>query len=167
MTKKIAALAIFGLLAAAIALPASPAHAAPFAGAALCTTDLPEWPASAPQSAPDCVGTSVGAGLGVVCLPTCAFRATVEQYDEQCTLNEPPLIGTANGTMYVDPGSGEVEVGDYNWTRVGVAALVLPVSGATVAGVAAFVPSIPLGTCAAPARPFHVTVAGVAVGTAL
>lgn len=156
---------VFSLLAAtaivgALLVPALPATAAPFAGAATCSVTLSTWPTPAGGNA-DCSGTAAGAFLptGPVCTPTCGFRAHVDAYAEPCVAGEPPLTGTAEGDLYVNPGSGEVHVSAYAWVRVGVVAVLVLDGGA---GVAAFAPLPPLPTCAASGS-LNAQVVGLAV----
>lgn len=145
----------------AFVLPATSASAAPFAGVGQCAVNLPQWPTTAPQGAPDCVGIAVGAGVfGGSPTPCagCEFRATVAQYSEPCVAGEPPLVGFANGRL----SAGGNDVGGYNWIRVGLTAVLVPLAPGTTVGVAAFAPLPPLGTCANP-LPLTANVIGVAV----
>lgn len=163
--KKIATLLSVGLIAGAMLLPAAPAHAA-FAGAAKCDVTLPTWPTTTTQAGGDCDGqVLLGAQVPPVppqtCTPVapCSFKATVDHYNETCgpqgTL---PPLGTADGTLFVN---GQSE-GGYNWVRVGLTAVLVPVAPGASAGVAVFEPHLPLPTCAAPGS-LTATVVGAAV----
>jgi hypothetical protein len=172
LMKRIAVLAILGLVAASLVVPSTTAQAATGVAVGTCSVTLPQWPTDSGSVGGDgCTGTAIGAGIDsgsatpLVCIPGCGFSATVENYSEPCVLNEPPLVGTANGVIRVDAnndGSYETEFGSYSWTRVGVVAIILPngADPAGSAGVAAFVPSLPLGSCSEPASNYGVTVAG-------
>ena len=180
--KKLGLLLCMAVIASAFVLPTAPAHAS-YAGAATCDVTLSVWPTTSTQSNPTpCVGVTAGAkcevGVGfpppsadVDCAVdggctvsvgpitvVCSFSASVDHYSEVCgpqgTL---PPLGTADGTLTV----GTENVGSYNWLRVGLTAVLVPVAPGTSAGVAAFVPHTPLPTCAAPG-PLTATVVGVA-----
>lgn len=160
--KKIAMLLSVGLLAGALVLPAAPAHARPFAGAAKCDVTLSVWP-SPNGAGGSCDGTAFGVDVGAsaTCLPPggCTFSASVDHYNETCAPGgQLPPVGTADGTLTVN-GNNE---GGYNWLRVGLTAVLVPVAPGTSAGVALFQPHLPLPTCAAPG-PLTATVVGVAV----
>ena len=147
MKKKLLVAVLAGLVAAAIVAPA-PAQANPFVGAADCTVTL-AWPGS---GSADCNGSAFGVdvGGGATCVPPtgCTFNAHANVYGEECVASEPPLVGTASGTLSI---SGS-QVGTFSWTRVGVVAVLLPVvDGSSSAGVAAFAPQgTSLPTCADP-----------------
>ena len=162
--KKIAMLLSMGLIAGAMVLPAAPAHAA-FVGAGTCEAHLSVWPTSAGTDG-DCSGGTlpnvvVGANTGGQTCAPCAFTASVVHYNETCgpqgTL---PPLGTADGTLFAD-GTPQ---GTYNWLRVGLTAVLVPVAPGTSAGVAAFLPHPPLPTCAAPG-PLSASVVGVAASS--
>ena len=168
MRKKITGLIALALIAGAMVVPASPAKADSYAGVGHCVANLPAWPLDS-GSGGSCSGGLLAAGVGltdsrspVVCAPTaCTISATVDQYQEPCLIpGEPPLIGTANGTLTITangplPGSTSSR---YNWVRVGLTAVLLYPE---TAGVAAFVPLPPLGSCGAP-LPLNAHVVGIA-----
>jgi hypothetical protein len=173
MKKRISLLLTFGVIAGALILPANAAHAT-FAGAAGCQANLPQWPTTSAQSAPDCGGgalptdgLAVGAGIiggtPTACIPTaCSFKASISSYQETCVGPLPPALGTASGTITVTRNAdGQTTSAPYSWVRVGLTAVIVP-GGANAAGVAAFVPVPPLGTCAAP-LPLTAHVVGAAV----
>ena len=158
--KKLIGLIAVVAIAGAMVAPATNASAAAVGGAVgACQANLPQWP-SPGGSAPDCStgdlpveGLAVGGLLpGTVCTPTCTFAASVQNYSEPCFLNEPPLLGNANGELKLNGGV----VAEYQWVRVGLTAVVVvnPSGSSTVdagAGVAAFLPDPRgLGTCANP-----------------
>jgi hypothetical protein len=87
----------------------------------------------------------------------CQFEASIDAYNEVCVANLPPLFGTASGRLYVDGG----DVGGYNWLRIGLTAILVPLAPGTSAGVAAFLPLPPIPTCAAPG-PLTAEVVGAA-----
>jgi hypothetical protein len=155
-------LAVVGLLAAAV-LPASPAQAAG-AGVAVCNVSVNPWPGTG-SNAP-CVGTATGAftdgtGTPFICAPSCPLNASVDSYGETCVAGEPPLVGTASGTLSINNGQ---LAPTYNWSRVGLVA-VITTAGPTGAGVAAFIPvDTTIPSCAAPGQ-LDVTVAGLALFT--
>lgn len=180
--KKIALLLSAGLVAGALVLPATPAHAT-FAGAATCDVTLDIWPTTATRAnSSSCTGTAVGVATTIPGIPPvppvppppppplatcphagvpptqCTFEATVGAYNETCVGPLPPPVGTASGNLIVD-GTPQ---GTYNWLRVGLTAVLVPVAPGTSVGVAAFLPHPPIPTCAAPG-PLTATVVGVAV----
>lgn len=173
--KKIALLLSVALVAGAFVLPAAPARAS-FAGGATCDVTLDVWPTTATRAnSTDCVGEALGVssdmsqsaakscGIHVWGPPPqydfdCDLWASIAAYNETCVGPLPPPLGTASGTLTVD-GRDE---GGYNWLRVGLTAIIVPVAPGTSAGVAAFVPHPPIPTCAAPG-PLLATVVGVAV----
>jgi hypothetical protein len=156
LSKKITALLVMGLIVGSIAAPA--AQARPFAGLAVCNTDTFEWPGSGSTA---CRGTATGVDVASPTSPVVqgSLVANVDSYGETCTLlGEPPLIGTANGTLEVNGN----DAGTFSWTRVGVLAILNPAQG-DAAAVAAFVPHFPgttIPTCAQP-QPITATVAGL------
>ena len=168
MKKKLISLAVASLVLGALILPATSAHAATAGAAAgTCQVTLPTWPTPA-GGGPTCgngslqgpagpsvpvPGVAIGAFLpgGPICLPTCTFSASVVNYAEGCQAGEPPLTGTADGTLFLNG----TPVATYEWTRVGLTAVIVvhPIPASTVsagAGVAAFLPLPPLPTCANP-----------------
>ena len=165
--KKIAMLISMGLVAGALVIPAAPARAAfaAFAGAGTCEAHFSLWPTPWGTGA-DCGSSSKGVPnvvLGasnsgpMTCAP-CSFTASIDHYSEPtaCGPVLPPL-GTADGTLYAD---GQPQ-GTYNWLRVGLTVVLVPVAPGTSAGVAAFVPEPPLPTCVAPG-PLNAEIVGVA-----
>ena len=169
--KKLISLAAACLIVSAM-LPMATASAAPTgAAAAACHAVLGVWPtpggggAFCGQGDLTVAGQGEGYAYGVfvpgpVCVPNCPFFANVDGYSEPCFAAEPPLTGTASGTLNV--GGFESR---FSWTRVGLVA-VLTLDGTGGAGVAAFVPDVgpgqPLPTCDAPGR-LEAHVAGVAL----
>jgi hypothetical protein len=162
--KKIGVLLAVALIAAAFVVPASPAKANPFVGAAECEITLPVWPTTgANTSGPVCGGQAVGvdATNPTGCLTPCGFSATVASYNETCVTLPPPLpqsglpppLGFANGTITSPVNS------DFNWIRVGLTAVIVPPE---TAGVAAFAPLPPLPSCGA-ASSLTAQVVGVAL----
>jgi len=159
LTKKLSALVISGLLLGALLAP-SPAQARPFAGAATCNVNLPQWPGAGSAT---CNGTAVGIDVAApaACVATCAFQANVTEYSEICVLGEPPLIGSAKGTLVI----GGAPQGAFTWTRVGLTAVIASTTNPAgeALGVAAFAPlTLPPPTCENPG-PLNAQVAGVAV----
>ncbi len=165
--KKISALLMAATIASSLLVisagPASASDGSPAAGAFVfsCTANLPEWPS--PGNSGNCNNlVSAGAGVhGTTPFTATSLNATFD-YNEPCVLAEPPVAGFANGTATL--GAAEV---DFSWVRVGLVAVIT--TGAprfghdhtgAGAGVAAFAPLPPLGTCAAPA-PLTAIVAGV------
>jgi hypothetical protein len=172
-----------GVIAGALFIPATAAHAT-FAGVAGCQANLPQWPTTSAQSASDCAdgslptdGLAIGAGIiggsprgCAVWANTnppsggfrCKFRASISSYQETCVGPLPPALGTASGTITVTDTSDNASTSaPYSWVRVGLTAVIVP-GGGNAAGVAAFVPVPPLGTCAAP-LPLTAHVVGAAV----
>jgi hypothetical protein len=147
--KKLVGLVAVVAIIGAMLLPGTPASAAKV-GAAVgqCEVTL-AWPGSG--GANPCTGVAAGGVfLDHVCVPLCNFSASVAGYGEECFAGEPPLLGNANGTLFLDG----TPVGSYEWLRVGlVAVLTVDPDGSGTeagAGVAAFVPQPPLGACNAP-----------------
>ena len=184
MRKRLVAAVTLGLLASALVIQAPAAHAAnveTFAGAAECKVTL-QFPNPAGGAAtcngtigPIGVGASVNTGTNppsattTVCVTVakpCTFTANVAAYTEPCPIPSlplvPPLVGTANGTFTVSDGTNSSTFG-FTWVRVGLTAVLVPALGGQSAGVAAFVPTPPLGTCQAP-LPLTAEVVGVAAG---
>jgi hypothetical protein len=199
------------LAVGAMILGTVPAQAkGPLAGVAVvhCQVTLGAFPATVKTTnATNCTGEAVGlfAGLtqvgpevavGVAAAAT--FTATV-QYDEQCVLGEPPLVGFANGRITVAPVTvtdtappGAVHADGvfntpYDWTRVGLVALVFDGKLATKKGplqttltynngteqvqdavgsvaLAAFVPRLGLGNVCPAGAPLLADVAAVDLG---
>lgn len=167
--KRLSGLLVLALVGAAFVLPSAPAHAR-FVGAAKCDVTLGVWPTTTTLSnSTDCTGSAYGTdgSVSLSCLVTgtppsvsagCSFDASVSHYLEVCGPGgTPPPIGTADGTLTVN-GTNQ---GGYNWVRVGLTAVLVPVAPGSSAGVAAFVPHQPIPTCAAPG-PLTATVVGVA-----
>jgi hypothetical protein len=160
--KRISMLLAMGLVAGALVLPAAPAHAS-FAGVAKCDVTLGTWPTTTTLSnATPCAGQAVGVATGspTACVGAslCTFSASVDHYNETCAGGQLPPLGTADGTLTVN---GQ-DQGSYNWLRVGLTAVLVPLAPGTSAGVAAFVPHPPLPTCDAPGS-LLATVVGAAV----
>jgi hypothetical protein len=163
IVKKLAVMLSVALVAGAFVIPASPAKAQPFVGAAECRITLPVWPTTGPNtSGPVCNSATpigavgVDAGGSQVCAPVaspCNFSATVASYNETCVNPLPPPLGFANGTI-TSPINA-----DFNWVRVGLTAVLVP--GET-AGVAAFAPLPPVPSCGA-AGTLTAQVVGVAL----
>lgn len=163
-------------------LPAAPAHAA-LTGAATCDVTLDTWPTTTVSvNSSGCVGMVLGMHCGVNILPIppgpgldcpippltcivhtsppsvgCSFDASVDHYQETCVGGLPPPLGTADGRLTVDGQAA----GTYNWLRVGLTAILVPLGPGSTAGVAAFVPHPPIPTCAAPGQ-LTATVVGFA-----
>ena len=188
--KKLSILLVMGVIGGALVLPIAPAHAR-FVGAATCDVTLDVWPTTTTRSnSTPCTGLATGLAdpstisctiqvlpppPSVTCNPRCKISitippppdptvrcvvsASVDHYNETCgpqgTL---PPLGTADGTLTVD-GTAE---GGYNWVRVGLTAVLLPLAPGSTAGVAAFAPHPPIPTCAAPGQ-LTATVVGAAV----
>lgn len=165
MSKKMLVVAAVVMSIGLIVAPIAPASAGTVTGGLgfTCTATLPAFP-TASGSGATCTGTSVGVVAGTLDsgAPYAvggvgAMNAFNINYAEGCVLNEPPLLGTANGQAQIDVTTGlpgTVTAG-FDWTRVGLTAVVLTnntkvttaagVATATVqpgAGVAAFAPLI-------------------------
>lgn len=160
--KRIAVLVTMTLIAGAFVLPAAPAEAR-FAGAARCEVTLPEWPTNGVRATnTSCVGDVYGVDLTNPLAPDSLvaepFELTIESYNESCTLGTPPAIGRYDGTI-TKPAMGHFEA-----ARVGATLVFAPViEGSKVAGVGAFVPTVPLGDCPNH-QPLTVTIAGLQHG---
>ncbi|HEY7873802.1 MAG TPA: hypothetical protein VIG64_01640 [Actinomycetota bacterium] len=167
MKKSIGLIALTAVVGAML-VPATSASAAKVgAGVGECRVTL-AWPGSG--GAGDCTGLAVGGVfLDHLCLPTCALAASVDSYSNICIGGLPPLIGEARGTLSLD-GS---HIGSYHWVRVGAIAVItvdpadpsaVETAGSstvdTGAGVAAFLPLPPFGTCANPNPAMSVEIAG-------
>ena len=169
--KIVGAIALTAVVAGAIILPATTASATVTGVVGIqCTASLPAFPTA--SGGGTCSGLSAGAGAGVddqgapyaIAGPG-AFNASFA-YNEACVLNEPPLLGAANGQASVtgltsNQGSARLDT-NFAWTRVGVVA-VLITSGTRVSfldnghtatavtpdvGVAAFAPLLgPTNVC--------------------
>lgn len=174
MSRKLVALILMGLLIGAVFVPAT-AQAGTAVGAVSCKTDAFTWPGAGGGFS--CTGNAFGvdASAGANCVvgagtAGCAFRADVATYSELCGVdpNVPPVAGFATGSLHLDhDNNGTLEAhGTFNWVRVGLTAVLLPL-GADSVGVAAFVPhtSTPgvVPTCNAPDTGFTADVAGVGV----
>lgn len=126
-----------------------------------CEAVLPVWPTIA-GSGGTCEGTASGEfthGTTPIVFVNANFSASFE-YEEACALNEPPLVGLAEGTATIRDANNVVTV-SFTWARVGLtAAIVLTgvtvnghahsgaVPGVVGAGTAAFAPLPPIPTCA-------------------
>ena len=157
--KKISVLVAIGLIASAFVLPSSPAKANPFGGAAQCEITLPVFPTTGRTGVDDnCDGVAVGIDLGgpTPCV-ACTFSADVAGYNETCVPPLPPPLGFADGTI-TSPVTSR-----FQWVRAGLTAVLLVPQ---TAGVAAFAPLPPIGTCGAPG-PLTAEVVGVAFGPVL
>ena len=160
--KALGAVALAGLVAAAIVVPAGSAGASVTGVVGLtCTANLPSFPTA--NGAGTCSGTSAGLGAGLTddgqpfaLAGPGTFDASFA-YNEECVAGEPPVIGFANGSATVTGGTsteGAFTLNtNFNWTRVGLTAVILTsgtnvnfASGRTAtavapdAGVAAFAP---------------------------
>lgn len=148
---------------------ASPANAALGDAAATVyvgNATLPTFPcASAPA---ECTGgnfaSTIAAGAGLqsaapaVCLPPgCKVTSTGFSYTETCAPGQAagaPLLGTAHGPFTESDATRTYIQGTFNWTRVGLTAVILINTTVPSAGlgasVAVFVPSTPVGDCGLP-----------------
>ena len=168
--KKLVGLVAVVAIIGAMLLPGTPASAAQ-AGklAAACQVTL-AWPGSGSTTCGDGKLPDEGLAVGVlapsyVCLPSCDFVASVDSYSEECFAGEPPLLGNANGTFFLNGNPAA----DYDWVRVGADAVVTlnevgPSQTPTGGGTAMFVPEPPLGTCAAPNPAMVAHVSGEVTG---
>ncbi|HEY7873804.1 MAG TPA: hypothetical protein VIG64_01650 [Actinomycetota bacterium] len=168
--KKLIGLIAVTAIVGAMLVPATSASAAQ-AGklAAACQVTL-TWPGSGSTSCGRGKLPAEGLAVGVlapshVCVPSCGFEASVDSYSEECFAGEPPLLGEASGTFFLNGSPAS----DYDWVRVGGTAVVTlnpvgPSETPTGGGTAAFVPEPPLGTCAAPNPAMVAHVAGEVTG---
>jgi hypothetical protein len=178
-----AAVAATACMAAAIGTPLS-AHAAVAEGGAVvleCTADLPHFGSATSQTDGTCgngLVNAADAGAAATVSPNSAAAGvgspsvTVSTYDETCAGSAPPALGFSTGSLngsFSTPAAtaGSFSV-DYDWTRVGLTAVVLlsnpngdtsgvvenTVQSATLglayadgAAVAAFAPLPPLNVC--------------------
>jgi hypothetical protein len=141
---------------AGVASASAPEEASPAAGAAIiaCQANLPSWPSSG--SSGTCTNTAAaGVGLHGTTPATITSINASFSYSEPCFAGEPPLLGNASGTATLGSSAGPITV-SFDWVRLGLTAVVVT-SGPTAgghphggagAGVAAFAPLPPLGTCA-------------------
>ena len=160
MNKRLIALALTGLLVGAIFAPTA-ARADTAIGVVECTTDEFVWPGGTDSGNPgfSCNGTATGVHGTSACV-MCDFEAKVTFYAELCDLGLPPLAGFANGEILLDSAAH----GTFDWVRVGLVAVLVPVAtGADSAGVAVFVPEpseTAVPSCAVPDEHFKAVVAG-------
>ena len=180
MKKIMTLLAATALVGSALFATAGAATAkedgSPAVGAAIiaCQAHLPAWPTLG--SSGTCTNTAaVGVGLhGTTPATITSINASFD-YSEPCFLGEPPLLGNASGTATLGSSAGPISV-TFDWVRVGLTAVVVTSGpnagghdhGGAGAGVAAFAPLPPLGTCAPGGSiPLTAQVAGVAATAGL
>jgi hypothetical protein len=153
LKRKFVALVLLGLMLGALFVPTA-AHAQ-FAGALTvdCTLAFPS-----PGGNTNCSGS----GFGATAAPAACVGCTVTvnaSYSEPCPVPVGfPVLGLASGTI-----SAGGETGEFDWVRVGVTAVIVPLTGDS-AGVGILVPHAPVGDCSAPNPSQEITV--VAVGAA-
>lgn len=159
LNRKIVALVMLGLMVGALFAP-SAAHAQ-FAGGLRvdCTLAFP----NPSGSNVTCTGEGYGVTAGAeVCLPAvspCGVTVQVDNYSEPCPVPVGfPVLGTADGSI-----TAAGESGDFDWVRVGVTAVIVPLTGDS-AGVGVLIPHQPLGDCSSPNSAQDIEV--VAVGAA-
>lgn len=153
-------LAVLAVVGSAFVSTVGAANAAPAAGVAAiaCQAELPEWPSD--LNSGECNNiAAVGVGTHTTVTPADVITSINAEftYSEPCLANEPPLTGEASGTAHLGTLSGDVYDVDFDWLRVGLVAVVTHTTGpdagghshaGATAGVAAFAPVPPLGTCA-------------------
>ena len=145
--------ALFGTAGSASA--STDDDASPTVGAAIfsCTANLPSWPSVGGNGSCSNLATAGAGGHGTTPATITSLNASFS-YSEPCLAGEPPLLGNASGTATLGSSAGPISV-QFDWVRVGLTAVVVtsgPTAGGHAhdgagAGVAAFVPLPPLGTC--------------------
>lgn len=190
MKKKLVAIAAAAV--AVLPFTSQPAHASVSGNIAFeCVAQLPEFPS--PQANGSCGAPSAAAGTvsglsasgqayTLVAAGVNNFSASFE-YQEACVANEPPLLGTANGSATVT-GMVGVKNGaqvsasatlQFSWRRVGATAVITITSGeiqfsdgdtatpmvaASANATAAFAPVLTLANTCPVGGPLQAAVAG-------
>jgi hypothetical protein len=169
--------ALATVLGLGVAAVPTAAHAAPDAAGVVFegTATLPTFPCASASCTGGTFSSNLAEELNVcvndssckgvteqgvtlsACITTggCSLSSSSFSYTESClpgqTAGAPPL-GTATGPVTVADGANTYISGTFSWIRVGLTAVITfttsTPSGGTGAAVAAFVPTLPIGSCA-------------------